>query len=221
MPCSCACSFSHCSSLVTLSLPTTLSEIGEQAFYNCSSLKSIVLPSAITTIAPFTFHNCTSLKSVTLGEKMESLCYNAFTNTNLDTITSYAVVPPLVYGVDGLYEIEGTDTVPAQQYDLFTVESQVCILRVYKESIAAYKANEAWGKFVNIMPISATGNAPSNNQLDNMFAVDGQLYLDGVGAYKVYDTTGQLIYEGSNPVLNLSKGIYIIVAGDQTKKIVL
>lgn len=222
--------FSHCYSLETLELPETLSEIGEQAFYNCHALKSINVPVGVTTLNPFTFHNCSNLVSVKLGENLESLCYNAFTNTKLDTITCFAQNPPLVYGIDGLFDVvenenEETgevqmDTVPAEQYDLFTVNAQVCILEVPAASIDAYKAHKSWSKFVNIRPIGGVSNAPISDA--NIYAVDGQLHVDGVvDNYKVYDFSGHLIYEGNNPSLNLAKGIYIIVVGDKTQKVVL
>jgi hypothetical protein len=223
--------FSYCSSLEALELPETLSEIGEQAFYNCFALKSIDVPAGITTLNQFTFHNCSNMLSVELGENLESLCYNVFTNTKLDTITCFAQNPPLVYGIEGLYDVvenenEETgevvvDTVPAEQYDFFTVNTQVCILKVPAESIDAYKAHKSWGKFVNIMPIGGSASAPASSDA-NIYAIDGQLYVDGVvDDYKVYDISGHLIYRGNNSSLNLAKGIYIIVAGDKTQKIVL
>ena len=223
--------FSYCSSLEALELPETLSEIGEQAFYNCFALKSIDVPAGVTTLSPFTFHNCSNMLSVELGENLESLCYNVFTNTKLDTITCFAQNPPLVYGIDGLYDVVENengetgevviDTVPAEQYDFFTVNTQVCILKVPAESVDAYKAHKSWGKFVNIMSIGGSANAPVSSDA-NIYAVDGQLYVDGVvDTYKVYDAFGHLIYNGNNPSLNLAKGIYIIVAGDKTQKIVL
>lgn len=201
--------FSHCSSLEYLDLPETLSEIGEQAFYNCSSLKSIAVPVGVSILNPFTFHNCSNLLSVELGENLEALCYNVFTNTKLDTITCYAVNPPSVYGLD-----------LSEQYDFFTVNTQVCLLRVPAESIDAYKAHKSWGKFVNIMPIEGNANTPILDA--NIYAVDGQLYIEGViDNYKVYDLSGHLIYDGNTPSLNLSKGVYIIVVGDKTQKVVL
>lgn len=201
--------FSHCYSLESLNLPETLSEIGEQAFYNCHALKSMAVPASVSALNPFTFHNCSSLLSVELGEKLEALCYNVFTNTKLDTITCYAVNPPSVYGLD-----------PSEQYDFFTVNSQVCILRVPAESVDDYKAHKSWGKFVNVMPIGKVASAPISDV--NIYVVDGQLHVDGVvDTYKVYDISGHLIYDGNNASLDLSKGMYIIVVGDKSQKIVL
>lgn len=221
--------FSHCYALETLNLPETLSEIGEQAFYNCHALKSINVPTGVSTLNSFTFHNCSNLVSVELGENLESLCYNVFTNTKLDTITCFAQNPPLVYGIDGLYDVVENeesgevvmDTVPAEQYDFFTVNTQVCILKVPAESVDAYKEHKSWGKFVNIMPIGGSASASISSDA-NIYVIDGQLHVEGVvDNYKVYDFSGHLIYDGNNPSLNLSKGIYIIVAGDKTQKIVL
>lgn len=49
-----------------ISLPSTLTEIGEMAFQNCSQLKEIEIPNNVTSIGHFAFHGCSSLTHIVL-----------------------------------------------------------------------------------------------------------------------------------------------------------
>ena len=48
------------------------------AFYNCSSLTSITIPSSVTSIGSSAFYDCSSLTSLTIGSGVISIDYNAF-----------------------------------------------------------------------------------------------------------------------------------------------
>ena len=56
--------FYHCSSLTSLTLPSSLQSIGDCAFSDCSSLRSLTLPSSLQSIGGGAFTGCTSLRSV-------------------------------------------------------------------------------------------------------------------------------------------------------------
>ena len=58
--------FSECTSLVTVTLPTDITNIGSQAFYKCSSLKNISIPDSISSIGSEAFRNCSSIKSINI-----------------------------------------------------------------------------------------------------------------------------------------------------------
>lgn len=58
--------FLGCSSLEEVVLPSTLSQIGECAFYECRSLRSIQFPQTLTSIANRAFERCSSLESVAI-----------------------------------------------------------------------------------------------------------------------------------------------------------
>lgn len=62
----------------TISLPSTLTEIADEAFNNCGKVTEIVLPAQITTIGTRAFNGCDALKSVS---RMEA-------ETNSDTALS-------------------------------------------------------------------------------------------------------------------------------------
>ncbi len=75
-----ASAFSGCTSLKTLRIPEGIRIIPKTLLYNCSSLTTLTLPSTITTINDNAFEGCASLSSLTLPEKVSvvpvKMCYN-------------------------------------------------------------------------------------------------------------------------------------------------
>ena len=76
--------FFYCNNgLTSINIPSNVSSIGQQAFIRCSSLTSITLPSTLTNLGRYAFGNCTSLTSITcLATTPPTLGDNAFDNTN-------------------------------------------------------------------------------------------------------------------------------------------
>ena len=52
--------------------------IGNSAFYGCSSLESITIPSTVISIGGETFRGCISLTEVVLNDAIETIAQNAF-----------------------------------------------------------------------------------------------------------------------------------------------
>ena len=92
--------FYNCSSINTLSLPTSLESIGQAAFYGCSSLKNVNIPNSVTSIGSSAFSGCSGLTSVTIPNSVTSIGREAFYNcsrltsltigNSVTTIGSYA-----------------------------------------------------------------------------------------------------------------------------------
>ena len=105
--------FASCTSLKTVTLPSTVIEIGSYAFYecdsleeinlgncteltsigdgafdHCESLKTVTLPSSVTTIDKWAFGNCTSLEEINLSDctNLQSIGEFAFTKSGLTWI---------------------------------------------------------------------------------------------------------------------------------------
>ena len=57
-----------------------LQKIGNKAFHDCKSLKSITLPSTVTEIGIGAFHGCSKLRVVTLNEGLQKIGGVAFYN---------------------------------------------------------------------------------------------------------------------------------------------
>lgn len=70
--------FGYCTALSTITIPETVEQIGAYAFNECSSLTSVDLPSSLTSINNYVFSNCSSLTSITLPSVLTFIDYNAF-----------------------------------------------------------------------------------------------------------------------------------------------
>src|SRR5574344_294175 len=80
--------FWFCSYLTSIILPNSITSLGNDCFGSCSNLTSIILPNSITSLGNLCFWNCSSLTSITLPNSITSLGYNCFgLCTNLTSIT--------------------------------------------------------------------------------------------------------------------------------------
>ena len=70
--------FFYCSSLTSITIPNSVTSIGNYAFYNCSSLTSVTIPNSVTSIGNAAFYNCSSLTSVTIPNSVTSIGGSAF-----------------------------------------------------------------------------------------------------------------------------------------------
>ena len=69
-----------CSAAATgeVTLPNSVTSIGDRAFMYCFSLTSITLPNSVTSIGESAFFNCDSLTSITIPNSVTFIGYNAF-----------------------------------------------------------------------------------------------------------------------------------------------
>lgn len=77
--------FSSCKSLQSITIPNSVTSIGDGAFWLCESLQSITIPNSVTSIGDKAFSGCESLQSVTIPNSVKSIGYRAFFRcTHLD-----------------------------------------------------------------------------------------------------------------------------------------
>lgn len=72
-----------CSSLTEVVLPNSIEEIqgysSEDGFFtDCTSLESITIPDSVTDLGTATFKGCTALKSIHLGSNLDTIEYHSF-----------------------------------------------------------------------------------------------------------------------------------------------
>ena len=56
--------FSGCSGLTSITIPSSVTSIGESAFYSCSGLTSVIIPNSVTSIGGYAFEYCSGLTTV-------------------------------------------------------------------------------------------------------------------------------------------------------------
>ena len=77
--------FYDCSQLTNITLPSTLKEIGDNAFSN-TNITTIIIPEGVTKIGNNCFNNCSQLTNITLPSSLKEIGDNAFSNTKITTI---------------------------------------------------------------------------------------------------------------------------------------
>lgn len=114
-------------------VPSTITAIGDHAFYNCADLTEVTIPDGVTRIGEYAFYNCKRLTKITIPATVDTICSDAFyTCVGLKTVTCLAPLPPVVY------------------YRTF-ISCYDATLRVERESIGDYKVAEYWNQFRYIL----------------------------------------------------------------------
>lgn len=72
--------FAYKRDIISVSIPDSVTKIGDEAFLGCTRLKSIVIPHGVTEIPWQCFKNCTNLYQVTLHDGITSIYNSAFLN---------------------------------------------------------------------------------------------------------------------------------------------
>lgn len=70
--------FDDCDDLTSITIPNSVTSIGDSAFSSCSGLTSITIPNSVTSIASGMFSYCDNLTSVTIPNSVTTIEDNAF-----------------------------------------------------------------------------------------------------------------------------------------------
>ena len=80
--------FYYCTSMTSVTIGDSVTSIGNRAFYNCTSLTSVTIGNGVTSIGDHAFYKCSSLTSITIGDSVASIGDHAFYYcTSLTSIT--------------------------------------------------------------------------------------------------------------------------------------
>ena len=89
---------------MSITIPDSVTTIGEWAFSGCKSLTSVTIPDSVTRIGKGAFFNCNSLTSVTIGKSVSEIVNEAFKGCNIDTIVCCPKIPPKIDDSFGKFE---------------------------------------------------------------------------------------------------------------------
>ena len=87
----CASCFEGCSGLTSITIPSSVTSLGDFCFYCCSGLTSITIPSSVTSLGNDCFSNCSGLTSITIPSSVSSLgdgCFGGCSGLTSITIPS-------------------------------------------------------------------------------------------------------------------------------------
>lgn len=73
--------------ITSITIPSTLSKVPDNAFKYCDNLETVVLPDNLTAIGSNAFDGCTSLTEINVPNTVTSIGSNAFNNCTSATIT--------------------------------------------------------------------------------------------------------------------------------------
>ena len=129
----------------SVTIPNTVTSIGENAFSKCSNLTSIEIPNSVEYIGYAAFEDCYSLTNVTIGNSVTEIREYAF------------------YGCTGLKSVTVTWERPLYISDIvFLTETYYnCILYVPKGTSMMYMSAPVWINFRNIKEIGAPDPTPT------------------------------------------------------------
>lgn len=65
--------FSECSAITNITIPESISDIGDSAFYNCSNLERVVIKEGTLSIGNFAFYECSNLISIEIPNSVNRI----------------------------------------------------------------------------------------------------------------------------------------------------
>ena len=100
--------------ITSITIPNSITTIGEYAFFECQELRSITIPQGVTTIGESAFEDCRWLRTISIPNSIISIGEKAFYDTYPKSITNESNVAIQWYGFtlnDLSYKIIGKDSV--------------------------------------------------------------------------------------------------------------
>lgn len=199
--------------LANVVLPQSLENIGDDAFQNCTALTDVTIPDNVRGVWHGTFCGCSNLETLTIGKGMSYMRGWAFDGCGkLTTLNVLAEEPPYA-----LYrEDEENDIFPEMMLRNTTVY-------VPEASLGKYKESSLWSRFDSLKGMSGIANIDGGHG-EKIYTIGNSIVIEGVSdgsIAKVYEADGRLVYSGTNRLISVDAGIYIVIVNGAAQKVMV
>jgi uncharacterized repeat protein (TIGR02543 family) len=177
--------FYECSSITSVTIPSSVTSIGSWAFFNCQSLNSVTIPSGVTSIGDGAFYNCCNLTGVTIPGGVTSIGNYTFGYcSSLTSITIPSAVTSI--GDYAFYYCRGLTSIsiPSRVTSIGTWAFYHCdnLTSVTIPASVTDIEREAFAANDRLLAIVVDGNNPYYSSVDGiMFSKDGKTLLQYPG----------------------------------------
>ena len=190
--------FYYCDGLTSVTIPNSVKSIGERAFRHCSGLTSVSIGNGVTSIGEWAFYECSRLTSVTIPNSVKSIGDDAFYNCSRLTSVTIGSGVKYIYGnafanCPELLDVYCyAENVPStDSYAFYGSYPEYITLHVPDASIYSYKATSPWSGFGKIVALT-----------DEETGIDELKGENGKECSAVYGLSGRRVQKAQ-------KGIYI------------
>ena len=120
--------------VTSVSMPNSLTKIGNDAFSGCGGLTEVTIPESLVSIGDRAFYNCSGITSIVIPDNVQSIGFAAFYQcSKLSNVTVKCKTPPII-NPDAFMGVKATLYVPYGTKDL-------------------YETAVGWDKFANVVEI--------------------------------------------------------------------
>ncbi len=166
----------------SVTIPDSVTSIGDYAFYGCSSLTAITIPDSVTSIGWNAFDSCSSLTAITIPDSVTSIGWNAFDScssltaiTIPDSVTSIDV--SAFYGCSS-FTIECEENSCAHQYAK-KEKIPVRIVKLKKKEKTAKRTASDKIPFISDKEVPFVYCSYAHENADIVFPIMKRLHDDG------------------------------------------
>ena len=157
---------SNCTKLKSIVIPSSVTKIGAGAFESCTALSSITIPNTVTEIQGTAFDNCISLRTIHLPASIRRLGIATFFRcSNLTTVEIESIVPPIIAnGDDGV---------------IFS-RSGIQEIIVPNNSVNTYKTTAGWREYADKIRGKNSNSNNDDNESNDTSVPEGVIIENGV-----------------------------------------